>query len=480
MAGADRKPMLVPVLLSGGAGSRLWPLSRERYPKQLLNLVGEYSMIQETVRRVSDPNRFAPPLLICNEEHRFIVAEQMRQMDIRPRQTILEPFGRNTAPAVAVAALTALATDPEALLLILPADHLIRNQATFLAAVEQAVAAAATGYLVTFGITPTAPETGYGYIQSGAPLDHLDGVFRVAAFIEKPERQVAERFLAGDKHYWNSGMFLFPAAHCLAELERLIPAVPAACRAALAKGANDLDFFRLDRESFTEAPDISIDHALMEHTETAAVVPADMGWTDVGAWSQLWEVAPKDEAGNVCIGDVATLDSRACYIRSEHALTAVVGLDDVVVVVTDDAILVTAKDQAPNVKALVQTLRQAGRREPLEHRRIHRPWGFFQCLHGGERFQVKRLTINPGACLSLQMHYHRAEHWVVVNGTAMVTRGEEKILLRENESIHIPLGTVHRLENPGRLPLNLIEVQSGAYLGEDDIVRFEDTYGRIP
>jgi mannose-1-phosphate guanylyltransferase/mannose-1-phosphate guanylyltransferase/mannose-6-phosphate isomerase len=469
---------IYPVLLSGGAGVRLWPMSRERFPKQLLSLVSEHSMIQETARRVADKEDFAPALVVCNEEHRFVIAEQLRQLHLPAAEIILEPVGRNTAPAVAVAALRVAALDPDGLMLVLPADHLIRNQPAFRKVVTRAAEVATAGHLVTFGIVPTAPETGYGYIRRGPALPGRTDSYRVAAFVEKPPRAQAEQYLADGAHYWNSGMFLFPVALVLAELERLAPEILAAARRAIAGGKSDLDFFRLAPGPFTEAPSISIDYAVMERTAAAAVVPADIGWTDVGAWAALWEVADKDSDGNVHIGDVLSRSSRNCYIRSEGMLTATVGLDDTIVVVTDDAVLVANRDRVDEIKPLVEEMKRVGRDEPISHRRVHRPWGFYQSLHGGDRFQVKLLTVNPGAKLSLQLHYHRAEHWVVVNGTARVTRGSEEILLRENESMFIPLGIPHRLENPGKLPLNLIEVQSGPYLGEDDIVRLDDTYGR--
>ena len=417
-----------PVLLSGGAGVRLWPMSRERFPKQLLNLTSDLSMIQETALRVADPARFATPLVICNEEHRFVIAEQLREAAISPAGIILEPVGRNTAAAVAVAALR-------------------------------------------------IAETGYGYIRRGERLESGDG-FRVAAFVEKPSREKAQSYIDGGDHFWNSGMFLFPVGKVLAELERFVPEVLAACRQALSGAATDLDFCRLGAAAFAASPSISIDYAVMERTDSAVMVPADIGWTDVGAWSALWEVGAKDENGNVRIGDVLSHDSHNCYIRSETMLTTAVGMEDAIIVVTDDVVMVAARDRVGEIKTLVEELKRQGRTEPLSHRKVHRPWGFYQFLHGGDRFQVKRLTVNPGARLSLQLHYHRAEHWVVVNGTALVTRGSEQLMLRENESIFIPLGTPHRLENPGRMPLNLIEVQSGAYLGEDDIVRLDDTYGR--
>ena len=478
MGGSLTCPKIHPVLLSGGAGARLWPMSREQYPKQLLNLTSDRSMIQETALRVADPARFAPPLVICNEEHRFVIAEQMREAAITPAGIILEPVGRNTAAAIAVAALRISAVDPEALMLILPADHLIRDVQALRVVIDTAARAAATGYLVTFGIKPGAPEIGYGYIRRGDGLEGHDGVFRVAAFVEKPSLDKARQYLESGDHFWNSGMFLFPVAKVLAELGRFEAAVLAACRDANAKGVEDLDFFRLEAASFMTAPSTSIDYAVMERTDSAMMVPADIGWTDVGAWSALWEVSVKDGNGNVQIGDVLSHDSHNCYIRSEGTLTATVGINDTIVVVTDDAVMVAARDKVGEVKTLVEELKRQGRPEPTKHRKVLRPWGFYQSLHAGDRFQVKRLTVNPGAKLSLQLHYHRAEHWVVVNGTALVTRGDRQMLLRENESMFIPLGTPHRLENPGQIPLNLIEVQSGTYLGEDDIVRMDDTYGR--
>lgn len=472
-------PQIHPVILSGGSGTRLWPMSREHYPKQLLPLCSNQSMLQDTAARVRDETRFAAPLLICNQEHRFIIAEQVRQINLTPQAIVLEPVARNTAAAAAVAALTVAESDPNGLLLLLPADHLIRDQAAFLAAVDTAATVAAGGRLVTFGIVPHTPETGYGYIRRGEVVAGHDGSFAVSAFVEKPTRAVAEGFLTSGDYLWNSGMFVFPAGLFLAELERFEPQVLAAAKASLAEGKRDLDFFRLDKETFAAAPSISIDYAVMERTSSAAVVAADMGWTDVGAWSALWEVGERDANGNVSHGDVLMHDTRNSYVRSEgDALVALVGLDDTVVVATDDAILVASRDRVQDVKVLVEQLKRDGRAEPLTHRKVHRPWGFYQSIHEGDRFQVKRLTVTPGARLSLQKHYHRAEHWVVVNGTALVTRGDEQILLRENESVYIPLGAVHRLENPGKVPLNLIEVQSGSYLGEDDIVRIDDTYGR--
>lgn len=485
---------IIPAILSGGSGSRLWPMSRELFPKQLLELCSDKSMLQETAARVAGGELFAPPIVVCNEEHRFVIAEQLRQSAIKPLAIILEPTARNTAAAVAVAALTAAETDPAARLLVLPADHLIRDRAAFLAAVAVADQAAAAGLLCTFGITPTRPETGYGYIRVGAPVPVVNaapgaapgaalnaaGARSVAAFVEKPDAATAAQYVKSGDYLWNSGMFLFPVAELLAEFERLAPDVLDAARRALSAKAADLDFLRLEKAAFAAAPSISIDYAVMEKTDRAAVAPCDIGWTDVGAWSALWEVGEQDAAGNVAVGDVMTVDVSGSYVRSDHMLTAVVGLSDVVVVTTDDAVLVAARDAAQDVKKVVERLKAEGRKEPISHRKVHRPWGSFQGLHSGDRFQVKMLTIAPGAQLSLQRHHHRAEHWVVVNGTALVTRGDEKLHVYENQSVYIPIGEVHRLENPGKVPLNVIEVQSGSYLGEDDIVRLNDTYGRIP
>lgn len=470
---------IVPVLLSGGTGSRLWPLSRELYPKQFLPLCSDRSMLQDTALRVgaavADP-AFSAPLVICNQEHRFLAAEQLRQSRCPPRGIILEPTGRNTAAACALAALTV--EDPDALLLVLPADHEVRDTAAFHRAVAVAVQAAATDRLVTFGITPTRPETGYGYIRRGRPMADVDGAFDVAAFVEKPSLEVAQGYVAAGTYAWNSGMFLFPVGRLLAELEEHVPDVLAACREALSGGSRDLDFFRLDAAAFARAPSISIDYAVMERTARAAVVPCEIGWTDVGAWSALWDVGTKDTDGNVTVGDVLLEDAHDCYVRSDSHLTALVGIENAVVVVVDDAVLVADRNRTQDVKRIVDRLKADGRSESATHRRVHRPWGSYQSLHTGDRFQVKSLTISPGSRLSLQKHHHRAEHWVVVNGTALVTRGEEEVMVYENQSIYIPIGTVHRLENPGKVPLTIIEVQSGSYLGEDDIVRLEDSYGR--
>lgn len=465
---------IVPVILSGGSGTRLWPLSREAYPKQFLPLVGSDTMLQATWKRVASIAG-AAPIVVANQEHRFMAAEQLRECDVAPQALILEPVGRNTAPAIAIAALQALAGDDDALLLVLPSDHVVRNEAAFHSAVLLAAQAAEAGKLVTFGIVPTSPETGYGYIKAAAG----EGVHAVDRFVEKPDLATAERYVASGEYYWNSGMFLFKASRYLKELEILQPAILAACRVALEKASRDNDFVRLDADAFAASPNDSIDYAVMEKTADAAVVPLDAEWNDVGSWSALWEVSDKDVDGNACHGDVIALDCKDSYAYGSR-LIAMVGLQDVVVVETDDAVFVGHKDRVQDVKEIVGRIKREGRSEAAAHRKVYRPWGAYDSIDNGARFQVKRITVNPGATLSLQMHHHRAEHWIVVSGTAEVTRGDEVILLTENQSTYIPLGVTHRLKNPGKLPLELIEVQSGSYLGEDDIVRFEDQYGRAP
>ena len=463
---------IVPVILSGGSGTRLWPLSREAYPKQFLPLVGDDTMLQATWKRVASIAG-AAPIVIANQEHRFMAAEQLRECKVQPQALILEPVGRNTAPAIAIAALQALASGDDALLLVLPSDHVVRNEGAFHAAVKKAAVAAESGKLVTFGIVPTAPETGYGYIKAAAG----EGVRAVDRFVEKPDLATAEQYVASGEYFWNSGMFLFKASRYLKELEALQPAILAACRQALEKAARDNDFIRLDAEAFAASPNDSIDYAVMEKTADAAVVPLDAEWNDVGSWSALWEVSDKDADGNACHGDVIALDCKDSYAYGNR-LIAMVGLQDVVVVETDDAVFVGHKDRVQDVKEIVARIKRDGRSEAAAHRKVYRPWGAYDSIDNGARFQVKRITVKPGATLSLQMHHHRAEHWIVVSGTAEVTRGDEVILLSENQSTYIPLGVTHRLKNPGKLPLELIEVQSGSYLGEDDIVRFEDSYGR--
>jgi mannose-1-phosphate guanylyltransferase/mannose-6-phosphate isomerase len=470
---------LHPVVLCGGAGSRLWPMSRQLLPKQFLPLVSERTMLQETVERLRGLAGVEPPTVVSNNEHRFLVAEQLRAIGAPPRTQILEPVGRNTAPAVAVAALALERADPGAIMLVLPADHLIRDVETFHLAIEKAAAAARDGLLVTFGIRPDHPATGYGYIEGGERVAGHDSVFHVRRFVEKPDAATARKFLDQGAFAWNSGMFVLGARRYLEELERHAPAMLAACRTAWEKAATDLDFVRLDAQAFGACPADSIDYAVMEKTDAAAVVPVDIGWSDVGSWATLWEVGEKDAAGNVLRGDVHVQAAENCYVRAEDRMVSVLGLSDAVVVETSDAVLVASKEEAQKVKDIVGRLDAAKRTEHVSHRRVYRPWGYYESIDAGERFQVKRLMVKPGAALSLQMHHHRAEHWVVVSGTAKVTRGDEVTLVAENESTYIPIGTKHRLENPGKVPLHLIEVQSGGYLGEDDIVRFEDVYKRV-
>jgi len=478
---------LVPVILCGGTGTRLWPLSRASYPKQYWALAGEgeETLLQQTHQRLEGIAGLQAPLLICNEDHRFIVAEQMRQIGVEPAAILLEPMGRNTAPAVAVAALQATARGEDPLLLVLAADHVIQNAAGFRSAVEAGMAAAEAGQLVTFGIVPTAPETGYGYIEAAQPLTQTTPAdasatapVPIARFVEKPDRATAEQFLASGRFTWNSGMFLFKASAILSELERLAPEVVSACRAALEHDSEDLDFQRLEREAFAGCPSVAIDVAVMERTDRGAVLPLNAGWSDVGSWSALWETAEQDAAGNVLRGRVISEASSNCYLRSEHRLVVGLGVENLVVVETDDVVLVAHRDRAQDVKTIVNLLEQDGAPESKAHRRIYRPWGSYDGITEGERWQVKKIVVNPGASLSLQMHHHRAEHWIVVQGTAVVERDGVEQLVGENQSTYIPLGCKHRLSNPGKIPVEMIEVQSGPYLGEDDIVRFEDRYGR--
>jgi mannose-1-phosphate guanylyltransferase/mannose-6-phosphate isomerase len=445
------------------------------YPKQLLALAGEQTMLQDTATRLAGVGSAMPPIVVCNEAHRFTVAEQLRALKIKPSAILLEPVGRNTAPAVALAALKARQMDPESVLVVAPADHVIRDVAAFRQAAAIAATLAEDNKLITFGIVAHAPETGYGYIRRG---DGNGPAYPVAQFIEKPPLDVAQQFVASGDYYWNSGMFVFKASCYLEELGRFAPDILAACTAALQSAKSDLDFVRVDQAEFSRCRSESIDYAVMEKTRDALVLPLDAGWSDVGSWSSLFDALPADEEGNVLHGDVLTHDTRDCYVHSTSRLVAAVGMEDHVIVETKDAILVAPKDRVQDVKELVAAIKKLGRSESAWHREVFRPWGSYDSLDSGERFQVKRLSVKPGGVLSLQMHHHRAEHWVVVQGTARITRNDETFLLSENESTFIPVGAKHRIENPGKVPLEIVEVQSGTYLGEDDIVRFEDNYGR--
>jgi mannose-1-phosphate guanylyltransferase/mannose-6-phosphate isomerase len=478
----ESRDMIHPVILSGGSGTRLWPMSRSLYPKQLLALTGEHSLLQQTALRVADGREFAAPVIVANEEHRFIIAEQLRAIDVAPTALILEPLGRNTAPAACVAALRLMAQqrpdDPEPLMLVMPSDHAIGDLAAFRQAIGRAAAAAHAGHLVTFGIAPERPETGFGYIAGGKPLASLPGACAVAGFVEKPDAETAARYVASGDYFWNSGIFLFPASLYLSELERYCPAMLRACRDAFAGARIDADFIRLDKPAFEACPSDSIDYAVMEKTQAAAVVPVSMGWSDLGSWDALWERADKDGHGNALAGNVVAEATRNCYLRSQAGLLAAIGVEDLVVVATSDAVMVAPRERTQEVKTLVARLLAEKREEADALPTVYRPWGSYRALHRGQRAQVKHIWVRPGGKLSLQMHYHRAEHWVVVEGTARVVCGNTEKILAENESTYIPLGTPHRLENPGKIPLHVIEVQSGSYLGEDDIVRFEDHYGR--
>lgn len=467
--------MFTPVIMAGGSGTRLWPLSRGNFPKQFLPLTGRHTMLQQTLLRLGGLQH-STPLLICNEDHRFIAAEQIRQLANGKADILLEPAGRNTAPAIALAALRAKQQgNAEAVLLVLAADHVINNTPAFQQAIEHALPLAQDGQLVTFGIVPSSAETGYGYIKRGAQTGNA---YRVDSFVEKPDLKTAEFYLQSGEYYWNSGMFMFRADVYLQQLQKFRPDIYAACEVAMTEQVADLEFVRVNKAAFEACPSDSIDYAVMEKTEHAVAVPLDAGWNDVGGFAALWQVSAKDSDGNVLCGDVLALDSENSYVRSDDKLVAAIGVKDLVVISTKDAVLVAHKDQAQQVKQIVNQLAQMGRSEAVFHREVYRPWGKYDSVDCAERFQVKRITVKPGAKLSVQMHHHRAEHWIVVSGTARVTIDDKEQYVTENQSVYIPITAVHALENPGKVPLELIEVQSGAYLGEDDIVRFEDRYGR--
>lgn len=471
--------MITPVILSGGAGSRLWPLSRQQRPKQFLPVVDENTLFQSTVLRLNKLDDVQAPLVVCNEDHRFMVAEDLRLIGVEHQGILLEPVARNTAPAIALAALQiAASVGEDELMLVLPADHVIEDIDAFGAAIEKARHAAENGQMVTFGIVPARAETGFGYIRTGEALANEDGVFNVDRFVEKPDLKTAQTYLSQGNYLWNSGMFLFKTSSFIQELERYQPEVVKACRLAMENPETDMEFIRVGKEAFSACPSISVDYALMEKTERAAVVPLDAGWNDVGAWSAVWDIGEKDSAGNVIRGEAVVQHSRDNLIYTEERLVSLLGVENLVVVDTKDATLVASRDQVQKVKDIVEHLKAEGRSEAIEHREVNRPWGTYDCTDCGERFQVKRIMVKPGARLSLQKHHHRAEHWIVVKGTAEVTCDDKVFLLSENQSTYIPLGSVHRLANPGKLPLELIEVQSGSYLGEDDIERYDDVYGR--
>jgi mannose-1-phosphate guanylyltransferase/mannose-6-phosphate isomerase len=467
-----------PVILTGGAGSRLWPVSREFYPKPLLPLFGEKTLLQDTSARLDALSGIRAPLFVCNEEHRFLVAEQVRRLGKEPEAIVLEPQGRNTAPALTIAALYLADKDADAVMVVMPADHVIPDPAAFTAAVEQAGQLAQAGYLVTFGVVGDKPETGYGYIRRGEAIEGSGG-FRVDRFVEKPDAETAQAYLDAGGYFWNSGIFVLRADRWLEEIGKYQPDILAACSSAMAGSARDSDFVRVDKKAFLSSPSNSIDYAVMEKTDKAAVVPMATSWSDVGSWSSIWEVSEQDNQGNVSKGDVLTYDTTNSLFVAQGRCIAAVGLDNMVVIETADAVLVADKNKCQDVKEIVSKLKDGNREEYRFHSRVYRPWGDYEGIDAGGRYQVKRLTVKPGAKLSLQMHHHRAEHWVVVSGTARVTRGDDVFILSENESTYIPLGTTHRLENPGSIPLEIIEVQSGSYLGEDDIVRFEDVYNRV-
>jgi mannose-1-phosphate guanylyltransferase/mannose-6-phosphate isomerase len=479
--------MIIPVILSGGTGTRLWPMSRELNPKQFLPLCSEHSMLQETIRRLDGLEEIAPPVVVCNEEHRFLVAQQMQDIGIKVDNIILEPVGRNTAPAICAAAeyIQTKQGHEEDVMLVLSADHMIKDQRSFHTVIETGYRVAKQGQLVTFAIVPTKPETGYGYIKRAEHYDDahtgkpVENAWQVDQFVEKPDLTTAKRYVDSGEYFWNSGMFMFKADVILQEMEKFSEEIVKAVKAAVLGGKKDLDFCRLEKHSFTSSPSNSIDYAVMEKTNKAVVIPLDAGWNDLGAWSALWEVNEPDESGNVMLGDVLNFDVTNSYVHADDRMVAVIGMDNCVVVETADAVLVADKSRSQDVKKVVNELKASGREEALLHQRVYRPWGSYETLEETERFKVKRIIVYPGAKLSLQMHHHRAEHWVVVKGTAKITCGDKAFIMTEDQSNYIPLGTQHRLENPGVIPLEIIEIQTGSYLGEDDIVRFDDTYGRV-
>ncbi|MCJ1880191.1 MULTISPECIES: mannose-1-phosphate guanylyltransferase/mannose-6-phosphate isomerase [Pseudomonas] len=468
---------MIPVILSGGSGSRLWPLSRKQYPKQFLALTGDHTLFQQTLERLVFEG-MEPPVVVSNQEHRFIVQEQLEALNLKTQSILLEPFGRNTAPAVAIAAMKLLAEGRDELLLILPADHVIDDQRAFQRALALATNAAEKGEMVLFGIPANRPETGYGYIKAGDERGLPDGVIRVERFIEKPDEARAQQFVEDGGYFWNSGMFLFRASRFLEELKKHDADIYDTCLLALERSQHDGDLISIDAATFECCPDNSIDYAVMEKTRRACVVPLSAGWNDVGSWSSIWEVHDKDDDGNVTMGDVMVHDSHNCLVHGNGKLVSVIGLEDIVVVETKDAMMIAHKDRVQDVKKVVNQLDAAGRSETQNHCQVYRPWGSYDSVDMGGRFQVKHISVKPGARLSLQMHHHRAEHWIVVSGTAQVTCDDKTFLLTENQSTYIPIASVHRLANPGKIPLEIIEVQSGSYLGEDDIERLEDVYGR--
>lgn len=470
--------MIIPVILAGGAGTRLWPLSRQLYPKQLIDIYDENTMLQNTVSRLNGVEGLESPIIVCNEAHRFMTAEQLRRIDIEAQSIILEPIGRNTAPAIALAALKALENNEDPVLLVLPADHVIEKKDNFHTVINAGCELANKEHLITFGIIPGTPETGYGYIKKAEEIDSISSAAKIEQFVEKPDFETAEKYLASGEYYWNSGMFMFRASIVLKELEIFAPKMLAACRQVITRGEQDLDFFRLPLEGFSEIPSDSIDYAVMEKTDKGVVIPLDAGWNDMGSFDALWQAGEKDADGNVLKGDIITHDVKESYISTESCLVTAAGLEKFVIVETKDAILVSPRDRVQDVKKIVKQLKEKQREEAVTHSKVYRPWGSYETIDIDSRFQVKRISVKPGAKLSLQKHFHRAEHWTVVKGSAIVTKGDEEILLKEDQSTYIPLGTMHRLENPGKIPLELIEVQSGSYLGEDDIVRFDDVYGR--